>query len=157
MVEIAGKPILTRCFEQLVDLGVNELIVVVGYRKQDIISHYGDEFRGVPITYMHQREQRGLAHALLTAENHVDDDFVLMLGDNVFEANLRNVIDRQAEDRADAAFLVEEVPWEMRHGTASVSPTTTARYSRWSRNPRAPVKPHHDRILHVHASYLPRV
>jgi len=112
MVEVAGKPILTHCFEQLVDLGADELVVVVGYRKEDIISHYEDEFRGVPITYTHQREQKGLAHALLTAEDHVDDEFMLMLGDNVFEANLGDVVDRQREDRADAAFLVEEVPWE---------------------------------------------
>ena len=37
---------------------------------------------------------------------------MLMLGDNIFQANLQDVVDRQQEDRADAAFLVEEVPWE---------------------------------------------
>jgi glucose-1-phosphate thymidylyltransferase len=112
MVEVAGKPLLTHCFEQLIDLDADELIVVVGYRKQDIISHYGDEFEGVPITYAHQREQDGLAHALLTVEEHIDDDFMLILGDNIFRANLEDVVNRQQEDRADAAFLVEEVPWE---------------------------------------------
>ena len=44
MVEVEGKPILTHCLEQLVSLGADELVVVVGYRKEDIISHYGDEF-----------------------------------------------------------------------------------------------------------------
>jgi glucose-1-phosphate thymidylyltransferase len=112
MVEIAGKPILTHCFERLVELGAEELLAVVGYRKEAIIEHYGDEFEGVPITYAHQREQSGLAHALLTVEEHIDDDFMLMLGDNVFEANLEDVINRQRESRADAAFLVEEVPHE---------------------------------------------
>ncbi|WP_338738478.1 UTP--glucose-1-phosphate uridylyltransferase AglF [Haloplanus salilacus] len=112
MVEVAGKPILTHCFEQLVELGAEKLVVVVGYRKQDIISHYGDEFEGIPITYTHQREQKGLAHALLCAEEHIDHDFMLMLGDNVFSANLDDVVRRQKEDRADAAFLVEEVPYE---------------------------------------------
>ena len=111
-VEVAGKPILTHCFEQLVELGADELIAVVGYKKQVIINHYEDEFEGVPITYTHQRDQKGLAHALLTVEDHVEDDFMLMLGDNVFRANLEDVINRQAESRADAAFLVEEVPWE---------------------------------------------
>jgi glucose-1-phosphate thymidylyltransferase len=112
MVEIAGKPILTYCFEQLVDLGAEKLVVVVGYKKQNIISHYDDEFEGVPITYTHQREQNGLAHALLKAKEHVDEDFMLMLGDNIFQANLEDVVNRQQEDRADAAFLVEEVPYE---------------------------------------------
>jgi glucose-1-phosphate thymidylyltransferase len=112
MVEVAGTPILTHCFDDLVELGATELIVVVGYRKENIISHYGDDYEGVPITYTHQREPKGLAQALLTVEDHVDDDFMLMLGDNVFDANLDDVVRRQQEDRADAAFLVEEVPHE---------------------------------------------
>jgi len=85
---------------------------VVGYRKEDIIEYYGDKWNGIPITYTHHREQKGLAHALLTAEEHIDDDFMLILGDNIFEANLDDVVHRQRESRADAAFLVEEVPWD---------------------------------------------
>ncbi|SNR70500.1 glucose-1-phosphate thymidylyltransferase [Halorubrum ezzemoulense] len=111
MVEVDGKPILTHCFDQLAELGADELVVVVGYRKQDIIEYYGDEYEQIPITYAHQREQNGLAHALLTVEEHIDDDFMLILGDNIFQANLDDVVRRQREDRADAAFLVEEVDW----------------------------------------------
>ena len=112
MVEVDDKPLLTHCFEQLAELGADEFVVVVGYLKESIIEHYGDEFEGIPITYTHQREQNGLAHALLMVEEHIDDDFMLMLGDNIFQANLQDVVRRQREDRADAACLVEEVPWE---------------------------------------------
>jgi glucose-1-phosphate thymidylyltransferase len=112
MVEVADKPILTHCFESLVELGADRLVVVVGYMKEKIIQHYGDEFQGVPITYTHQREQKGLAHALLTVEEHVENDFMLMLGDNIFEANLEDVVQRHTEQRTDAAFLVEEVPFD---------------------------------------------
>ena len=112
MVEVAEKPLLTHCFDQLLELGADELVVVVGYRKEIIIDHYGDTYEDIPITYTHQRDQKGLAHALLTVEEHIEDDFMLMLGDNIFQANLADVVRRQREDRADAAFLVEEVPWE---------------------------------------------
>jgi glucose-1-phosphate thymidylyltransferase len=112
MVEVDDEPLLTHCFDRLAELGADEFVVVVGYRKQDIIEHYDDEYEGVPITYSHQREQKGLAHALLTVEEHIDDDFMLMLGDNVFDANLGDVVKRQQEDRADAAFLTEEVPYD---------------------------------------------
>jgi glucose-1-phosphate thymidylyltransferase len=57
MVEVADKPILTHCFEQLVELGADELYAVVGYKKEAIIEYYGDEFEGIPITYAHQRER----------------------------------------------------------------------------------------------------
>ena len=112
MVEVAGKPILTHCFEQLADLGAEELVVVVGYRKDVIVDHYGDDFQGIPITYAEQERQEGLAHALLTVEDEIDGDFMLMLGDNVFQANLEDVVNRHAEHRADAAFLMEEVPYD---------------------------------------------
>ena len=112
LVEVNGKPIVEDVFDNLLSIGATELIVVVGHKKEQIIEHYGDSYDGVPITYAHQRDQLGLAHAILQAEPHVEDDFVLMLGDNVFRGNLGDVINRQREDRADAAFLVEEVPWE---------------------------------------------
>ncbi|MFC6723330.1 UTP--glucose-1-phosphate uridylyltransferase AglF [Halobium palmae] len=112
MVEIDGKPLVAHCFDRLAELDAEEFVVVVGYLKERIIEHFGDEYRGIPITYAHQREQLGLAHALLSVEEHVDDEFMLMLGDNVFDANLDDAVSRQQEDRADAAFLVEEVPFE---------------------------------------------
>ncbi|WP_232702148.1 UTP--glucose-1-phosphate uridylyltransferase AglF [Halobacterium wangiae] len=112
LVEVDGKPILKDVFDNLIDVGVDEIVVIVGYMKEKIIEKYADEYRGVPITYAHQREQKGLAHALLQAEPHIDDEFVLMLGDNIFRANLGDVVNRLREDRSDAAFLVEEVPLE---------------------------------------------
>ncbi|ELZ46313.1 glucosamine-1-phosphate N-acetyltransferase [Halorubrum coriense DSM 10284] len=112
LVEVAGQPLLEHVFEQLIGVGISEFVVVVGHRKGQIIDRYGDSFRGVPITYAHQREQLGLAHALLQAKPYVDEEFALMLGDNVFSANLQDVIDRQRRGDVDAAFLVEEVPIE---------------------------------------------
>ncbi len=112
LVEVDGTPIVEDVFDNLIEIGANELIVVVGHLKEQIIERYDDAYRDVPITYAHQREQAGLAHAILQAEPHIDDDFMLMLGDNVFRGNLGDVVNRQQEERADAAFLVEEVPWE---------------------------------------------
>jgi len=112
LVEVNGTPLIEDVFDNLIDAGATELIVVVGYKAEQIIDRYGDEYRDIPITYAHQREQLGLAHAILQAEPHVDGDFMLMLGDNVFRGNLADVTNRQQEDRADAAFLVEEVPYE---------------------------------------------
>ncbi|WP_435099597.1 UTP--glucose-1-phosphate uridylyltransferase AglF [Halorubrum sp. N11] len=112
LVEVNGTPLIEDVFNNLIGAGATELVVVVGYKAEQIIDRYGDEYDGVPITYAHQREQLGLAHAILQAEPHIDGDFMLMLGDNVFRGNLGDVTNRQREDRADAAFLVEEVPYE---------------------------------------------
>ena len=112
MVEVGNQPLVAHCFDRLVSLGADELVVVVGYQKECIIEHFGDQYRGVPITYAHQREPKGLAHALLTVENRISEPFMLMLGDNVFSANLSDVVEGQLSDNVDAAFLVEEVAWD---------------------------------------------
>jgi glucose-1-phosphate thymidylyltransferase len=58
MVKLASKPILTHYFEQLIEFGAEILVVIIGYKKQNIISHLVDEFEDVPITHAHQREQK---------------------------------------------------------------------------------------------------
>jgi glucose-1-phosphate thymidylyltransferase len=121
LVEVGGVPILTRCFETLVSLGVDELVVVVGYRADDVVSVYGERFGDVPITYAHQRERKGSAHALSIAHDYVEGDAIVMNGDNVCDANLPAVVSQHAETGADATLLVDEVPRERASETGVVA------------------------------------
>lgn len=109
MVDVAGRPLLEHVFETLRASGVEEIVVVVGYRKAQIIEHFGDAYEGVPITYAHQREQRGLGHAVLQATPHVDSDFVVLNGDNVFQGDLSWAIEEWTDKQPDAAVVVETV------------------------------------------------
>ena len=109
LVSVGDRPLLSHGLERLVKLGVPELVLVVGYRKEAVIDHYGDEFQGVPVTYVHQREQLGLAHAVATAQPVVDDDFLVFNGDNLMEGTLEAVIERQRREDVDATLLVDEV------------------------------------------------
>jgi len=109
LVRVGDRPLLSHGLERLVELGVPELVLVVGYRKEAVIDHYGDEFQGVPVTYVHQREQLGLAHAVATAQPVVDDDFLVFNGDNLMEGTLEAVVERQRREDVDATLLVDEV------------------------------------------------
>lgn len=120
LVEVDGTPILTHCFDQLRAAGIDAFVVIVGYRMNDIIEHYGDDYEGIPITYVHQREQLGLGHAVLQAEPHVRDDLILMNGDNVFRADLATAIEQQLRDDVDVVILVEEVSREEAAGTGVI-------------------------------------
>ena len=127
LIEAADTPLLTRCFEELLAVGVEEFVVVVGYRKEEILGYYGDEFGGVPITYVHQREQLGLAHAVGRAGSAIEDDFVLLNGDNVFRANLGEAVERQRRQSVDAVLVVEEVPEEQARRTGVVETDDSGR------------------------------
>ncbi|MFC7114640.1 sugar phosphate nucleotidyltransferase [Natronoarchaeum sp. GCM10025703] len=109
LIEVAGTPILTHCFEHLVELGIDEIIVIVGYEGQQIIDHYGDAFDGVPLTYAWQEQRRGLAHALVQARDHVEGAFLVVNGDNVFGRPPGQLLDAYLEADADGAVYVESV------------------------------------------------
>lgn len=112
LVDVAGKPLLAHVFETLEELAVRDIIVVVGYRGDDIREYYGNSFEGTPITYVEQTERRGLGHAVLQTESRVDGDFVVMNGDNVCRANTGAVVERHRETDADATLLVDDVSRE---------------------------------------------
>ncbi|TYT62005.1 nucleotidyltransferase family protein [Natrialba swarupiae] len=109
MVEIDGEPILTYCFDRLVEVSV-ESIVVVGYRGQRIVEYYGEAYDGTPIQYVEQRDRLGLAHAVEQAEDVVDGDFLVLNGDNVFEFSLESLVRTHRRSDVDATILVEEAP-----------------------------------------------
>lgn len=112
LVDVAGRPLLSYAFLELIDLGVEELLVVVGYRGDQIRDHFGDVFETVPITYVTQAERRGLAHAVACVAPQIEGDFLLMNGDNVCDANLEAVVSRHRETDAVATSLAEEVSRE---------------------------------------------
>lgn len=116
LVEVAGTPILTHCFEELAGLGVEEVVVVVGYRGQEIVDRYGSEFEGIPLTYVRQSERRGVAHALRSAREEVAGTFVLMFGDYVFGTDLGKLVERHRSTGAAGTLLVDDVDRETAKG-----------------------------------------
>lgn len=112
LVEVNGSPLLTYCFNQLASLDINEIVVVVGYRGSQIIEHYGHTFADISLTYVHQSEPKGLGHALLAAEEHVEDEFVLIYGDVIFRTDLKDCIDHHHDTVSDATLLVMDFPQE---------------------------------------------
>jgi len=84
MFELGGKPVLEYNLDRAAELDLNEIIIVVGYRAEDIINRYGTNYKGTRIRYIIQKDQKGLVHAIECAKNAINkDDFFLMLGDEV--------------------------------------------------------------------------
>ncbi|MFP8890741.1 sugar phosphate nucleotidyltransferase [Natrialbaceae archaeon A-CW2] len=102
LVEVNGLLLLTHVFET----GVDELVVVVGHLGEQIIAYYGDGFRGVPITYVHQREQWSLSHAISQVDPHVNGSFVVLNGDNVFVGGIEHTVEHISEADVDVVLAV---------------------------------------------------
>ncbi len=63
---------------------VDELLIVVGYVSDQIINTYGNQYKGIKISYVFQEEQRGLVHAIQCAQGKISNEkFMLFLGDEI--------------------------------------------------------------------------
>ncbi len=94
MLPIAGRPILQYVIEALAENGIRRIVMVVGYRKEQIQDYFsaGQGF-GVEIDYVVQPQQLGTAHALRRARDLADDRFLLVAGDNIIDpATIRSMV-----------------------------------------------------------------
>jgi len=117
MLFIAGKPVLQYVIEALAQKGIRDIVLVVGYRKDQVLDYFGaGEPCGVDLTYVTQERQLGTAHALAQAKNAIRDDFLVLPGDNLIAAE---TIDRFAAIDPEAV-LVKKVDNPMRYGVVTV-------------------------------------
>ena len=124
MLPVAGKPILHHSLEYLQEeCDIKEVIIVVGYQRNAIMDYFknGQEF-GLDISYVVQRfdQTRGLAAALNLVADRINNDFVVLLGDNLFSANLKSVIDMHLSSDASATLQIEENPDPSRYGVVEI-------------------------------------
>lgn len=83
LLKAANKSILEHNLEQLYDL-VDEVILVVGFKADMIKAAFGNNFKKIKIKYVEQEEQLGTGHALLQAEKYAKEEFIVLVGDDLF-------------------------------------------------------------------------
>lgn len=110
LVEVNGTPLLTWGLSELVELEPTDIVIVVGYRASQIMDFYGESFEGVPLTYAHQAEQRGVAHAVLAASEYVSGPFMLIHGDYVFGCDIARIVTQHRRNDFTGTILVDTVP-----------------------------------------------
>ena len=97
LLPIANKPIIFYGIEHMADAGIKEIGIVVGVDSaaaeiRDTVGN-GSRF-GVEITYISQDAPLGLAHCVLISRDFLgNDDFVMYLGDNMLQQNLRSFVE----------------------------------------------------------------
>ncbi|MFX1572916.1 MAG: bifunctional sugar-1-phosphate nucleotidylyltransferase/acetyltransferase [Promethearchaeota archaeon] len=113
MIPLAGKPLLEHTILGLKDAGVDEILLIVGYKKNIIRDYFGngqDKFN-VKIEYITQEEQLGTAHAFNYSKNFANDESVLfMYGDLLVEPIVyQKLVQKYSENKVEGIILLMEV------------------------------------------------
>lgn len=84
LIEVLGKPLIQHIWEVLPNI-VDEVVLVVGYKREMIRDFLGEEFQGKKVTYVEQNEPTGTAHALKLCKEHLESEekFLLMYADDL--------------------------------------------------------------------------
>jgi len=106
LLPVCNKPIIQYQLEDMRNIGVQEVIIVVGHLKEEIISYFGDgSSLGLHIRYVEQRETLGIAHAVAQLENEVNSPFILFLGDIFLVPKNLQAMERMFWERRAGAVL----------------------------------------------------
>ncbi len=83
LLKVMNKEIIRHNLDALQGL-VGDVIVIVGFKKEQIIKEIGYKYGKLKIRYIEQKTQSGTGHAIKCVEKLVKDKFIVMGGDDIF-------------------------------------------------------------------------
>ncbi len=123
LVPVANKPILWYGIEAIVKAGITDIGIIISPETGEEIktkTGNGDRF-GANITYILQEQPLGLAHAVKVAQPFLGNSpFLMYLGDNLVESDLRSLTERFKERNLDALTMLCAVSNPSAFGVAQV-------------------------------------
>lgn len=85
LLPVANKPLMQYQIELMRDLGIRDILLIIGHKGYQIARVFGDgSALGVNIRYVEQTEVLGIAHATGRLEPYADRPMLLFLGDIFF-------------------------------------------------------------------------
>jgi len=124
LVPVANKPVLFYALEAIISAGIVEIGIVVGDTHAEIEAAVGDGRAfgsDVSVTYIHQEQPLGLAHAVKIAQPFLQNDrFLMFLGDNFIGESLTSAVRafRNPASRVQAQVFLKVVPNPEHFGVA---------------------------------------
>jgi choline kinase len=105
LVEVRGMPLLVNALNHLVSLGISEIGIVTGHKKEVIMERIGSSYRGVPVSYfandryLTTNNVASLAQAL----DFCDDDMLLLECDLYYR---REMLEKMMNGPGECSILV---------------------------------------------------
>jgi bifunctional UDP-N-acetylglucosamine pyrophosphorylase/glucosamine-1-phosphate N-acetyltransferase len=111
--EVCGRPMLAYVVEACRKVGVQKILIVVGYRKDDVIAAFAGQD---DIIWIEQTEQRGTGHAVMMCEDELRkggwQDTLILCGDGplISDQVLGTVVEKHRSENASATLATSVLP-----------------------------------------------
>lgn len=116
LLKVAGNTVVGHLLDLMHEITTEEVIVVVGYRGEQIENWIRKNYPDLNVKFVVQEEAKGQAHAVWLCKEYLQDDgeVLVAFGDGVVEAAYTEIAEQGAD--SDAVFLVKEVEDPRRFG-----------------------------------------
>jgi glucose-1-phosphate thymidylyltransferase len=93
LLHVAGKPILAHILDIVKKLKISELVLITGFLGDQIVEYVKKNY-DFKCKFVEQKELKGLGYAIYKAIPEMKDDepVLIILGDTIFDADLKQVI-----------------------------------------------------------------
>ena len=139
MLPLDKKPILEHLIDWVKKNGLTEIVLCVSYKREKIESHFKDGAKfGVKIEYAVSKKPLATAGQLKTAEKFIDDTFVCLYGDSIYNFSLKNMISHHKRKKSIITMSLYGYKFNMKYGV--IDTTNTGRVTAWNEKPELSAK-----------------
>ena len=117
MLPLGDKPLLEHTINWLKKNDIKSIVLCVSYLRKNIQNYFqdGKDF-GVEIEYAIASKPLATAGQLKSAEKFLEDTFVCMYGDSVFDFNLKGMIKNHQKNKSFITMCLYEYKFRLPYG-----------------------------------------
>jgi len=108
MIEINGSTLIEQALNKLDEVGITKLILVVGYKRENLIKYIGYQYKNVIIEYVENPifdKTNNIYSLYLAKEKLEEDDTILLESDLLFE---ETILKELLEDKRENLAVVDK-------------------------------------------------
>src|ERR687884_1645303 len=125
MLPLGNKPLLEHIIEWLKTSSserIDNVVLCVSYLHRTIEDYFEDGSRfGIKIEYARSERPLATAGQLKSAQNLIQDTFVCLYGDSVYEFDLSNMIDEHRKSKAFVSMALLPYKTKLKYGFIDVN------------------------------------
>mgnify|MGYP000920858543 FL=1 len=124
LIPIANKPILFYIIDSLVEANILDIGILTN-QKEDIYREALNSYEKkdkVKFTFIKQENPTGIANAVSSSKKFIGEEkFVMILGDNMYQFNLHEFLEKFISQQCNCKILLKEVENPSQFGVVNIS------------------------------------
>lgn len=125
MAPVKGKPFIEHLMERWIVFGATHFILSVGYLHEKITQHFGEFYKGIPVSYTIETQPLGTGGALLLALSKLktQSSCAVQNGDTFFDIDFKELLTFHQLRQSDFTLALRQIDKNTRYSTVEIDNT----------------------------------